>query len=116
MPLKLETINEIAIELGVNPSFIEKDWYEERRAGFGVKFLDALEASFDHILENPRLYMEAIPGVRRSVTRTFPYLVFYVFEGDTVHNIGSDSCSTESKLHCKKSWHIAAELVTGSVW
>jgi hypothetical protein len=28
-------------------------WYEERRIGLGVKFLDSLEALFDHILENP---------------------------------------------------------------
>jgi len=60
-------------------------WYEDRRAGLGVKFLEALEVLFDHILENPLLYIEAIPGVRRSVTKTFPYLVFFAFERDTVH-------------------------------
>ena len=43
-------------------------WYEERQVGLGTKFLDALEALFDQILENPQLYEELIPGVRRSVT------------------------------------------------
>ena len=64
---------------------IAYQWYEERRNGLGVKFLEALEALFDQILENPQLYMESISGVRRSVTRTFPYLVFYAFERNTIH-------------------------------
>jgi toxin ParE1/3/4 len=60
-------------------------WYEERRGGLGVKFLEALEALFEQILKYPQLYEESIPGVRRSVTRTFPYLVFYAFERNTIH-------------------------------
>jgi len=42
-------------------------WYEERRVGLGVKFPEVLGSLFDHILENPLSYVEAIPGVRRSV-------------------------------------------------
>lgn len=60
-------------------------WYEDRRVGLGLKFLEALEESFDLILENPLLFIEVITGVRRSVTKTFPYLVFYAFERDTIH-------------------------------
>ncbi len=60
-------------------------WYEDRQFGLGVKFLEALEDLFELILENPLLYVESILGVRRSVTRAFPYLVFYVFEKNTVH-------------------------------
>jgi plasmid stabilization system protein ParE len=60
-------------------------WYEDRRIELGTEFLVELELTFDRILENPLLYVEAIPGVRRSVTKTFPYLVFYAFERDTVH-------------------------------
>jgi len=78
-------------------------WYEERRVGLGVKFLVALEASFDHILENPLLYIEAIPGVRRSVTRTFPYLVFYSIERNTVHTL--------AVIHAAQSPNYIAERV-----
>jgi len=83
--------------------FTEYQWYEDRRVGPGAKFLDALEALFDHILENPLLYVETIPGVRRSVTRTFPYLVFYAFERHSIHTIGGDSCRTGSRLHFRKA-------------
>jgi plasmid stabilization system protein ParE len=68
-----------------NDIFIGYRWYEERRVGLGVKFLEALDVLFDHILENPLLYVELIPGVRRSVTRTFPYLVFYALDRNTIH-------------------------------
>lgn len=65
--------------------FIAYRWYEDRRTGLGEQFLEALEVLFGHILENPLLYVESIPGVRRSVIRTFPYLIFYAFERNTVH-------------------------------
>lgn len=60
-------------------------WYENRRLGLGEKFLESLEMSFDLVLENPFLYEESMPGVRRAITSTFPYLVFYTFERKTIH-------------------------------
>ena len=60
-------------------------WYEDRRVGLGLKFLDALDVLFGRILENPLLYLEAIPGVRRSVSRTFPYMIFYTCESESIH-------------------------------
>jgi len=80
--MKLVLVIEPAAEEDI---FIGYRWYEDRRVGLGVKFLEVLETLFDHILENPLLYVESIPGVRRSVTRTFPYLVFYAFERNTIH-------------------------------
>ena len=80
--MKLALIIEPAAEEDI---FIEYQWYEERQAGLGTKFLEALETLFDRILDNPQLYLESIPGVRRSVTRTFPYLVFYALERTAVH-------------------------------
>ncbi len=66
--MKLALIIEPAAEEDI---FIGYQWYEERKFGLGTKFLEALETLFDQIIENPRLYLESIPGVRRSVTRTF---------------------------------------------
>ncbi len=80
--MKLVLVVEPAAEEDI---FYGYRWYEERRVGLGVKFLEVPGPLFDHILENPLSYVEAIPGVRRSVTRTFPYLVFYAFERDTIH-------------------------------
>lgn len=60
-------------------------WYEGVSEGLGTKFLDELEQTFTRVLENPALYVEVIPGLRRSVTKTFPYLIFYVPEANAVH-------------------------------
>jgi len=67
---------------------VEYRWYEDRRVGLGLKFLDALDALFERILENPLLYVEVIPDVRRSVSRTFPYLIFYTCESESIHILG----------------------------
>lgn len=75
--MKLALIIEPAAE---EDMLIGYQWYEERQLRLGAKFLEALETVFDQIRENPRLYLESVPGVRRSVTKTFPYLVFYALE------------------------------------
>jgi len=58
-------------------------WYEERREHLGVEFLDAVDATIDHIVEMPRAG-SVVPQVpaelsvrRRAVTR-FPYHVIYL--------------------------------------
>jgi len=99
--MKLALIIEPAAE---EDMLIGYQWYEERQFGLGTKFLEALETLFDQILENPRLYLESIPGVRRSVTKTFPYLVFYVLERNTVHilaiiHAAQDPEYIEERLH-----------------
>ena len=80
--MKLALIIEPAAEEDI---FIGYQWYEDRQIGLGTKFLEALETLFDQILDNPQLYLESIRGVRRSVTRTFPYLVFYALESNAAH-------------------------------
>lgn len=60
-------------------------WYEDRQTGLGQRYLAALDETFSTILDHPDLYSETIPGIRRSVTRTFPYLVFYTCLTSSVH-------------------------------
>ena len=52
-------------------------WYESRRTGLGPEFLQELESSLNRVVENPLSYTEVIEGVRRSVVRRFPYLIYY---------------------------------------
>jgi plasmid stabilization system protein ParE len=58
--------------------------YEEKQEGIGLRFMDEIEQSFDRILPNPFLYQEIETDIRRAVTHTFPYLVFYTFDEQTV--------------------------------
>jgi len=84
--------------------FIGYRWYEERHVGLGIMFLEALEELFDQIIENPKLYVESIPDVRRSVIRMFPYLVFYAIERNAIHilaviHAAQDPDYIEERLH-----------------
>jgi plasmid stabilization system protein ParE len=58
--------------------------YESRLDGLGDRFLDEIKNSFSRIESNPYLYQEIEEGIRRSITHTFPYLVFYTIEKDVV--------------------------------
>jgi plasmid stabilization system protein ParE len=52
-------------------------WYEERSAGSGTKFVRAVRATVDLIGNNPDMYGEVDDGLRRALVRRFPYGVFY---------------------------------------
>ncbi len=58
--------------------------YEERLNGLGERFLNEIENSLNRIKSNPHQYQEIDEGIRRSITHTFPYIVFYTIENDTI--------------------------------
>jgi plasmid stabilization system protein ParE len=53
------------------------DWYEQRRAGLGLRFAAAVQNVFDDAAANPKRFAEAVPGVREAAVRGFPYCVYY---------------------------------------
>ena len=67
-------------------------WYEERRVGLGVKFLEALEALFDHILENPLLYVELIPSCAAFCNQDISLPGILCVRKKYCSYIGGDSC------------------------
>ncbi len=63
------------------------DYYEALVSGLGDRFLSEIDRVLDLISARPEMYQEVIPGVRRALTRVFPYGVFYLFESNTVYVI-----------------------------
>ena len=59
------------------------DYYESLTVGLGSQFLVELDRVLALIAEHPEMYQEILPGVRRALTRVFPYGVFYVFNANT---------------------------------
>ncbi len=55
-------------------------WYEQQVAGLGEHFLLAIDATIDSIQRNPLQYPVVYNGIRRALTRRFPYQVFFVVE------------------------------------
>lgn len=62
-------------------------WYEEKAAGVGSQFLDAVEAAVSTLTEHPNLgavWQDSVlpqgVDVRRFPLRVFPFLIVYVLE------------------------------------
>ncbi len=53
------------------------DWYESKRQGLGLEFLNALEDFYDALLRNPFTYSYLDEPVRQGNVKRFPYVVVY---------------------------------------
>lgn len=53
------------------------DWYESRRVGLGLEFLNALEDFYDILLRNPFTFSYYEDSVRQGLVKRFPYVVVY---------------------------------------
>lgn len=52
-------------------------WYREQRRGLGREFRDEVDRVLAIIAENPRFFALTYRGVRRAITKRFPYKIFY---------------------------------------
>ena len=76
-------------------------WYEERRPGLGVEFIDAVERALTQIEEHPHRFMKLDTKfkdreVRRCVLKRFPYLIAY--EVTTTEKTCFGYCPHEAKV------------------
>jgi plasmid stabilization system protein ParE len=60
------------------------EWYETQRTGLGAQFREELNRTLEMIGANPELSPVVRPRIRRAVLRRFPYLVFYLVEGQQI--------------------------------
>ena len=60
-------------------------WYEARNPGLGNRFLDSLDSAFQLAVKNPASFPSVIEDVRRTLTRTFPFLVFFTSSEESIH-------------------------------
>ncbi|MEO8218631.1 MAG: type II toxin-antitoxin system RelE/ParE family toxin [Acidobacteriota bacterium] len=59
-------------------------WYETQRTGLGAQFREELNTTLDIIAANPESSPVVRIRIRRAVLRRFPYLVFYLVEGQQI--------------------------------
>lgn len=55
-------------------------WYEEVRKGLGEEFLIAIENEKHFTEENPYYHAEKYNGIRKAITKRFPYILYYKIE------------------------------------
>ena len=60
------------------------NWYEREEPGLGFEFLEELRAAYQRILDHPLGYQDLRSGIRRALTRRFPYAIYFSIEGATI--------------------------------
>ena len=63
------------IQTDLNEGF---SWYEERKAGLGYEFLDAVETTISKIVSHPEAYgSKGNRNYREALIKRFPYVIVY---------------------------------------
>ena len=70
-----------AAEADILHSFL---WCEDQVHGLGARFIAEVEATFKRLVDNPELYEEVEPGIRRAIVQKFPWLAFYACDDNAV--------------------------------
>lgn len=59
------------------------EWYEERRKGLGDELLIAIENEKHFIEQNPYYYEDKYKGIRKAITKRFPFILYYKIESES---------------------------------
>ena len=70
-----------AVELDIEAAF---EWYEREEFRLGFEFLDDLRDAYVRILNHPLAYQSLRSGIRRALTRRFPYAIFFSIQGEVI--------------------------------
>ena len=57
-------------------------WYEKIRKGLGEELLIAIENEKNFIEENPYYHEDKYKGIRKAITKRFPYILYYRIESE----------------------------------
>jgi toxin ParE1/3/4 len=61
-----------------------RDWYDQKRAGLGDEFLDAVAVAIRELANHPERARRYFRNFRRLLLLRFPYKVFYQVIGERV--------------------------------
>jgi len=59
------------------------EWYEEKREGLGDELFIAIENEKHFIEHNPYHYEDKYKGIRKAITKRFPYILYYRIESES---------------------------------
>ena len=74
-------LSNVATDADIEAAF---EWYESEQSGLGLEFLDEVRATYARVLDGPLKYQELRSGIRRALTRRFPYAVYFSVEDDLI--------------------------------
>jgi len=74
-------LSDLAADNDIEAAF---EWYESEQPGLGIEFLDEVKAAYTRILDGPFKYQHLRSGIRRALTRRFPYGIYFSIEEDLI--------------------------------
>ena len=74
-------VAEPAVDADIEAAF---QWYESEEPGLGFEFVDELRHAYRRILNGPFKYQDLQFGIRRAITRRFPYAIYFSVEGEAI--------------------------------
>jgi plasmid stabilization system protein ParE len=74
-------LSDVAADADIEAAF---EWYESEQLGLGLEFLDEVRAAYTRILDGPFKYEELRSGIRRAITRRFPYGIYFSVEDELI--------------------------------
>ena len=74
-------LSDVASDADIEAAF---EWYESEQPRLGLEFLDEVRAAYGRILDGPFKYQELRSGIRRAITRRFPYGIYFTVEDDVI--------------------------------
>jgi plasmid stabilization system protein ParE len=69
--------------------------YAEIDTQLALRFTDSVERAIDLVTESPYRWRDVDDGIRRCLTRVFPYAILYSIETDYVLIVAVMHCSRE---------------------
>ena len=55
-------------------------WYAEQSIQLVLEFLNVIDTAFERIAQFPQAYPEVDPGIRRALTKKFPFCIYYTVD------------------------------------
>ncbi len=73
-------------------------WYEEKKEGLGIQFLDSVDEKVETIQTNPNLFQIRYKSIRLALVSRFPYLIHYFVEDQKIYVIAVLSASRDPEI------------------
>lgn len=61
-----------------------RDWYSRHSSDLADRFAEEIAAVLSFVEERPLMYRAVYKGIRRAMTRRFPYAVYFVVDGERI--------------------------------
>ena len=62
-------------------------WYDDQQLGLGIRFKSEVLAAIERIILYPEINTEIDTGIRRILVKSFPYMVIYSINRDSIEII-----------------------------